>query len=565
MNIYSYIKQEISKICGINVDFSKDFSKDFSIETPKFENQGDVSTNLALVLSKKIGKSPVEIANEFLPKIGSLPFVLKAEVAGAGFINIYLKQEFLYEAFTGATGESYGMSLEFGKGEKINVEYCSANPTGPIHIGHTRGTIYGDVISELLSKNGFKVTREFYINDAGGQIETLLKSVLIRIKQLNGEQIEIPEGCYPGEYLIETAKKVIEKFGKKGFSESEVQTFVMQEMMQNIKTDLAKLKVKHDVFTSEAEIIKSGEVEKGIDILTKKGLLYRGILPQPKGKLTDEWEPREQLLFKATDFGDTEDRALKKSDGKNTYFTSDMAYHKNKLDRGFLKMILVLGADHLGYVKRITAVTKALSQNPENTSLDVKACQIVKFLESGEPVRMSKRKGTFTTLSDVLDEVSPDILRFILLTKKNDSQMEFDIEKVKEQSKENPIFYIQYAFSRGSSIIRNANVDTTSITLETLKMLATKEEMELIKKVLEYPKVIETAIRKFEPHLIANYLYELVSQFHSLWNIGNEHSELRFITENAEVTKARIFLVKSVLNVVKSALAIFKITPIEKM
>ena len=561
MNIYSYIKQEISKICGI----SADFSKDFSIETPKFENQGDVSTNLALVLSKKIGKSPVEIANEFLPKIASLPFVLKSEVAGAGFINIYLKQEFLYEAFTGATEESYGMSLEFGKGEKINVEYCSANPTGPIHIGHTRGTIYGDVISELLSKNGFKVTREFYINDAGGQIETLLKSVLIRIKQLNGEQIEIPEGCYPGEYLIETAKKVIEKFGKEGFSESEVQTFVMQEMMQNIKTDLAKLKVKHDVFTSEAEIIKSGEVEKGIDILTKKGLLYRGILPQPKGKLTDEWEPREQLLFKATDFGDTEDRALKKSDGKNTYFTSDMAYHKNKLDRGFLKMILVLGADHLGYVKRITAVTKALSQNPENTSLDVKACQIVKFLENGEPVRMSKRKGTFTTLSDVLDEVSPDILRFILLTKKNDSQMEFDIEKVKEQSKENPIFYIQYAFSRGSSIVRNANVDTTSITLETLKMLATKEEMELIKKVLEYPKVIETAIRKFEPHLIANYLYELVSQFHSLWNIGNEHSELRFITENAEVTKVRIFLVKSVLNVVKSALAIFKITPIEKM
>jgi arginyl-tRNA synthetase len=561
MNIYSYIKQEISKICEINADFSKDFS----IETPKFENQGDVSTNLALVLSKKIGKSPVEIANEFLQKIASLPFVLKSEVAGVGFINIYLKQEFLYEAFKGATEENYGMSLEFGKGEKINVEYCSANPTGPIHIGHTRGTIYGDVISELLSKNGFKVTREFYINDAGGQIETLLKSVLIRVKQLNGEQIEIPEGCYPGEYLIETAKKVIEKFGKEGFVESEVQTFVMQEMMQNIKTDLAKLKVKHDVFISEAEIIKSGEVEKGIDILTQKGLLYRGILPQPKGKLTDEWEPREQLLFKATEFGDTEDRALKKSDGKNTYFTSDMAYHKNKLDRGFLKMILVLGADHLGYVKRITAVTKALSQNPENTSLDVKACQIVKFLENGEPVRMSKRKGTFTTLSDVLDEVSPDILRFILLTKKNDSQMEFDIEKVKEQSKENPIFYIQYAFSRGSSIIRNANVDTTSITLETLKMLATKEEMELIKKVLEYPKVIETAIGKFEPHLIANYLYELVSQFHSLWNIGNEHSELRFITENAEVTKARIFLVKSVLNVVKSALAIFKITPIEKM
>lgn len=554
MNIYSEIKQAILQALVLNAEFS--------VETPKFAGQGDVSVNIAMVLAKQFGKNPVLLAGEFLPKILELPFIAKAEVAGAGFINIYLKPEFLQNAFAQALTPKYGMS-NLGRGEKINVEYCSANPTGPVHIGHTRGTIYGDVLSELLSKNGFNVTREYYVNDAGGQVQTLLKSVFIRVKQLMGEKTEIPEGCYPGEYLIPVAEKVLDVFGAQAFEKpKEVLTFVMNEMLEMIKHDLLKLKVKHDVFTSEAAIIESGEVGRAIEVLQTKGLLYKGILPQPKGKLTEEWEPREQLLFKATEFGDSEDRALKKSDGTNTYFTSDVAYHKNKLDRGFFKLVLVVGADHLGYITRITAATKALTPKPKETSMEVKACQIVKFLENGEPVRMSKRKGTFTTLAEVLEEVDVDILRFILLTKKNDSQMDFDLTKVKEQSKENPIFYIQYAFSRGSSVCKTYG---TSAEGASLKLLTETHEVEFMKKILEYPKVIEMAVKKLEPHLIANYIHELASQFHSLWNMGNENHKLRFIIEDEALTKARMFMVYSMLNVISSAFSIFKITPLERM
>jgi arginyl-tRNA synthetase len=555
MNIYAEIKAFVSSALNLN----KIQSEAFTVETPKFANQGDVSLNIAMVLSADFNKKPIELANSLLPQISAIKIVERAEVAGAGFINLYLKKEFILSVFQTTLKPDYGF-FNYGKEEKVNIEYCSANPTGPIHIGHTRGTIYGDVVAEMLAKNGFNVTREYYINDAGSQVETLLKSVFIRIRQLQGEDLQIPEGCYPGEYLIPIAEKVLTRFGADYYDKSaEVKEFVINELMSSIKTDLHRLRVFHDVFTSEAKMIKDGNVEKAINVLKEKGLLYKGILPQPKGKLTEEWEEREQLLFKATEFGDSEDRALQKSDGTYTYFTSDVGYHKNKLDRGFFNIVLVVGADHAGYISRITAATKAVSKNP--VKVEVKACQIVKFVENGEPVKMSKRKGTFTTLSDVLDEVGADILRFTMLTKKNDSQMDVDLIKVKEQTKENPIFYIQYAYSRGSSILRNYGKDVTESDFN----FETKEEMELIKKILEYPKVIEMAIKKLEPHLIANYIYALVSMFHSFWNMGNEDPKLRIITENEAETKARIFLVKSVLNVISSAFSIFKITPLERM
>jgi arginyl-tRNA synthetase len=558
MNIYTNIKAQVLNVLSIE----SALWEVIAVETPKFKGQGDVSLNVAMVLAKHFGKKPIELANQFLPQVSTLNFVEKAEVAGAGFINLYLKKSFLLEAFKASLEDGYGFA-NFGKGEKVNIEYCSANPTGPIHIGHTRGTIYGDVTSELLAKNGYSITREYYINDAGGQVETLLKSVFVRMRQIEGESIEVPDGCYPGEYLIPIAKKVLDKFGKSAYKkEEEVKSFVVNEIMTSIKEDLSRLKVNHGVFTSEAEMIKSGNVQNAINVLEEKGLLYYGILPKPKGKLTEEWEEREQLLFKSTNFGDSEDRALKKSDGSLTYFTSDIGYHKNKIDRGFFNILLSLGADHAGYVTRITSATKALAPKGKEVKIQVKACQIVKFLQNGEPVKMSKRKGTFTTLAEVLDEVDADILRFILLTKKNDSQIDFDLIKVKEQSKENPIFYIQYAYSRSSSLLRNYNDNNAFTDLDILNL---EEEIEIVRKVLEYPKIMEMAVKKLEPHLLANYLYELASILHSFWNMGNERHELRFISNDVSKTNARMMLVKAVKNVIQSAFSIFKITPLEKM
>ncbi len=555
MNIYAEIKKAVLQVLGL-----KDV--DFAVETPKFEGQGDVSLNVAMVLSKKYGKNPVAIAEDFLPQLQTLPFVEKVEIAGAGFLNITLKHDFILSMFAHSIIKNYGFS-DIGKGEKVNVEYCSANPTGPIHIGHSRGTVYGDVICELMAKNGFNVTREYYINDAGGQVETLLKSVFIRIRQIKGDNIEIPDGCYPGEYLIPIAKKVITEFGE-SYTENtkKVKEFIVNELMKEIKNDLKKLNVIHDVFTSESKIIEDKNVEKAIEILNQKGLLYKGVLPKPKGRDDGEWEEREQTLFKSTNFGDSEDRAVQKSDGTYTYFTSDIGYEKNKLDRGFTRIILCLGADHAGYTSRIISATKAVTQNPDSIKVEVKACQIVKFVEGGAQVKMSKRKGTFTTLNDVLEVIDKDILRFMLLTKKNDSQMDFDLTKAKEHTKENPIFYIQYANSRASSVLRNYNegVKTANLTL-----LNSKEEREIIKKILEYPKVIEIATNKLEPHLIANFIFELASLFHSFWNLGNENPKMRFISENQDLTKARIFLIRAILNIINSSLSVFKITPMEKM
>lgn len=557
MNIYSYIKNEIQK--------KTDISEDFSIETPKLESHGDVSINLAFILAKNTKKTPLVIANGLLPKIKELTFILNSEIAGLGFINIFLKPEFLYKAFQEAIKPTFGINKSLGNEEKINIEYCSANPTGPIHIGHTRGTIYGDILSELLSKNGFNVTREYYINDSGNQIETLIKSIFIRIRQILGEDVKIPEGCYPGEYLIPVANSVLNRFGKEIINTkytNDVSIFVINLLMDQIKSDLLSIKVKHDVFTSERDVTGGSKVQDVIDILKDKDLVYTGILPKPKGKHKDDFEEKEQVIFKSKQFGDSEDRVLQKSDGSSAYFTHDITYHKNKLDRGFYKMVLVLGADHAGYIQRITSAVKAISDKPEKTDVIIKACQIVRFLKNGEVAKMSKRSGVFTCLSDIASEVNPDILRFILLTKKNDSHMDFDFEKVKEQTKENPIFYIQYAFSRGSSLLRNFKFSYLDANLLLLKEV---EEISIIKMVLQYPKIIEMAVKKYEPHLIATFIYELSSKFHSFWNMGNENHSLRFISEDIELTKSRMFMVSAVLNVISSAFSIFKIDPMERM
>lgn len=554
MNIYKIVKKRILSLLDIAVEFS--------IETSKTELHGDIALNLPLILSQSSSKKPMEIAEDLLFEIRKLDFVEKAEAAAPGFINIWLASSFVYAAFRESVNPDYGLE-NTGHGTPINIEYCSANPTGPIHIGHTRGTVYGDILSNLLLKNGYKVTKEFYVNDAGGQINTLLKSLYIRIRQLKGENIEIPPECYPGDYLIEIAKDVIKNFGEDAFKKNyDVQKFVIQAIMKKNIQDLLELKVYYDTFTSEKSLIEAKEIEKVIDILEKKKLLYKGILPKPKGKSSEEWEEREQLLFKSTEFGDTEDRALKKSDGTHTYFASDIAYHKNKIDRGFNKMVLVLGADHAGYISRITAAAKAIALNPEKIEIVVKVCQTVKFLENGVSVSMSKRKGTFTTLSEVLEEVDPDILRFIMLIKKNDSPIDFDLVKVKEETKENPIFYIQYTFSRCSSLIRNFKGD---IEQKNVNLLENKQELAVIKKVLLYPKIMDMAVKKMEPHLIANYLLELASSFHILWNMGNENHSLRFLTDNENLSAARMFLVKAVMNVILSAFSIFEIKPIERM
>lgn len=561
-NIFEFLKTQVKLACNIEND-------NFVVETPKDKSHGDYACNAAMALAKEYGKNPRELAQEFVGKIAKLDFIETCEIAGPGFINLSVKKCFLAGALCDID-ENYGI-YDYGNGEKINVEYVSANPTGPLHVGHLRGAVYGDILAELLSKTGFSICREYYINDGGGQINTLTKSIYIRYRQLLGDDISVPDGCYPGEYLIDTASNIRAKYGD-NLQENDqiIADFAIDEMMRKVKFDLARLDIHHDVFTSEKAIKASGEIEKAIDILAQKDLLYYGYLPEPKGKKSDDWSPKELYIFKSTQFGDSEDRAVKKPDGSYTYFVPDIAYSKNKIDRGFSKMILVLGADHIGFLSRVKSATLAVAQDPAQIDWHPIICQIVSFSDGGKPVKMSKRKGTFTTISDVLDEVSPDIVRFIMLIKKNDIAMDFDFAKVKVQSKENPIFYIQYAYSRGSSVLRNA-AESHGITEDVLKnpdlsVLVNPAEIEVIKKLLEFPQIVKISVQKYEPHHIAFYLYDLASAIHSFWNMGNEDKSMRIIQDNNEkITIARLFLIKKCLNIIKCGLGIFKIKPMEWM
>lgn len=551
MNIFEHIREQILDLLSL---YPKDGLKKITVEPPKDPSHGDISTNAAMVLAKAANRNPKQLSDDFKILFKQIDCVEEITVAGPGFINFRLKQNFLQDQLNiiNEMGLDYGIS-DIGDGQKINVEYVSVNPTGPLHIGHARGSVFGDVLANVLEKAGFQVTREYYVNDAGGQVDVLAKSALLRYQ---GK--EITAGMYPGEYLIDVAKKM-----RPGLTENdlpEIKKFVIEEILKIIRANLAAANIEHEIFTSEAELTKEGYVEEALKILDEKGFIYKGILEPPKGKKPDDWEEREQTLFKSTEFGDDIDRAIKKSDGSFTYFAGDLGYHLHKMKRGFTKMVNVMGADHSGYVKRMKAGVQALSGG--QADLEIKLVALVKLLQNGELVKMSKRGGNFIFIEEVIEEVGIDALRFIMLTRKNEIPLDFDLAKVIEQSKDNPVFYVQYAHARAHSVLRQASVSHEGADVTLLKHPA---ELGLIKKLAEYPRVVEQAALSYEPHRIAFYLQELAGEFHSLWNLGTGDKSLRFITDNADLSKARLLLVKALSVVIASGLSILGVSAPEEM
>jgi len=549
------------------------------VEPPRDPAHGDLSTNAAMMLSKQAGMPPRAFAEKLAARLRQEADIVAAEVAGPGFLNLRLAAAFWQAQLVDIlrARSHYGDS-ELGRGRRVNVEYVSANPTGPMHVGHGRGAVVGDALASLLEKIGFQVCREYYINDAGAQVDVLARSLHLRYREAHGEAIgEVPQGLYPGEYLKDTAWLLAKRDGIKWLGAPEAQwlpefrAFAIANMMAMIRTDLKALGVEHEVITSEREIVGSGGIEKAIAALEKQGLIYVGTLEPPKGKLPDDWEARPQTLFRATQFGDDVDRPLKKSDGSWTYFAADIAYHFDKVQRGFDDMIDIWGADHGGYVKRMQAAVTALTQG--KAALDVKLCQLVNLYDKGQPVRMSKRAGTFVTLREVVDEVGKDVFRFVMLTRRNDQALDFDFAKVVEQSKDNPVFYVQYAHARASSVMRHARDEYAAPELEPealakadLALLDDRDEIALIRLLAQWPRIVEGAAESHEPHRIAFYLQEVAAAFHALWNKGKDEARLRFIQSGAkEATLARLALVQSVAYVIASGLAVFGVTPVEEM
>ncbi|WP_039455098.1 arginine--tRNA ligase [Candidatus Jidaibacter acanthamoebae] len=571
MNIFNQFLEKLHQIITMKYGSGIDMQS-ISMEYPRDKTHGDLSTNAAMILTKQLKKAPKDIALEIVDELKKHPDIVKCEIAGAGFINIFLESSFWANLVGNVleSGEEYG-KLNIGGGKKIGLEFVSANPTGPMHIGHSRGAIYGDALASLLEFTGFKVTREFYINDYGGQIEILGESVFIRYKEVLGENVTMPDEYYPGEYLVEVGKKLKDKFGDKLLLADEVERkdvikqFAVKAMMGLIKDDLKLLGVEHDIFTSERfDIIEKNKNEEAFELLKSKGLIYRGILEAPKGKTPDDWEPREQELFKSTEFGDDIDRALKKSNGSFTYFATDIAYHLDKIQRGFDELILLLGADHAGYIKRIKAVVSALSDGKIN--LDVKINQLVNLLKNGEPFKMSKRAGKFITVQDMVEEVGKDILRFVMLSRKADTVLDLDFAKAKEQSKENPVFYVQYAHTRACSVLRKAAEANIKVEQVDYSHLKDRGEINLIKQIMLFPKIIEASALAHEPHRITFYLCELANEFHSLWSRGVEDDKLRvIIADNMELTKARLALIIAAKNTLAIGLGILKISALEQM
>ncbi len=556
-----------------DIDLSK-----ITTEPPRDENHGDVSTNVAMVLAKPAGKSPMEIAQKIGDILGKADDVLGVNIAGPGFINIKLADAFWHKVVRAAlsTRTEFGTS-KIGNGEKINVEYVSVNPTGPLHVGHCRGAIFGDALANLLDYAGFDVVREYYFNDAGAQIDALARSVHWRIREALGEKLgEMPEGLYPGEYLKPLAENLAAKHGAELTSMTEkewlpvLRAAGVAAMMALIKDDLAMLGIHHDVFFSELSL-HDGEIKKTIEDLNAKGLIYDGFLPPPKGRTPEDWKAREQTLFRATDFGDDIDRPLMKSNGDYTYFAADVAYFKNKFDRGFSQMIYVLGADHSGYIKRLQAIAKAISGGKAEAV--VRICQMVKLFRDGIPVKMSKRAGNFITMREVVEEVGSDSVRFMMLYRKNDAPLDFDFVKVTEQSRDNPVFYVQYAHARICSVKRGAseNIQESQLSSKvlseaSLELLNDDSERQLMRKIASFPRIIESAARAHEPHRLAFFLYEVASTFHSLWNKGKELPHLRFIdAENYDTTIARLALITATANVIERGLAILGVEAIEEM
>ena len=546
-----------------------------TVEPPRDPAHGDMATNAAMVLAKDAGKKPRELAEAIAEKLRADALVAKVDVAGPGFINLTLKAAAWIVALRGAVqlGPRYGKS-DVGHGTPVNVEYVSANPTGPMHIGHCRGAVFGDALANLLAFSGHKVTREYYVNDAGAQVDQLARSAYLRYREALGEAIgPIPEGLYPGEYLKPVGEALATGYGRALTLEPEaewlpvVRDEAIEMMMAVVRADLAALNITHDVFYSERSLVGGDDnrVAETIDWLRQHGYVYEGRLPPPKGAPVEDWEDREQTLFRSTAFGDDVDRPLKKSDGSYTYFASDIAYHRSKLDRGFRALIDVWGADHGGYIKRMQAAVAALSEN--RAVLDVKLIQLVRLLRAGEPVKMSKRAGEFVTLREVVDEVGRDAVRFMMLFRKNDAPLDFDLAKVIEQSRDNPVFYVQYGHARAQSVFRNARavfpdlpVDFASSDLlaaASLDRLSDPAELALIRQIALYPRVVEGAALAHEPHRIAFYLFDLASEFHALWTLGNASPHLRFIIQNdRQLTVARLALVQGVVTVLASGLTL---------
>jgi arginyl-tRNA synthetase len=572
-----------------------------AVEPPRDPSHGDLSTNAAMVLAGQVKQNPLQLAEKIATALKGCEVAtadyrgcgFTTEVARPGFINVRLAPEIWHAQLRAILqiGPAYGDS-EIGGGRPVNVEFVSANPTGPMHVGHGRGAVVGDALAALLQKAGFAVKREYYINDAGAQVDALARSVYFRYCEHVAAQPESsllhssatlqcasdePEGFYPGEYLKETGRRLYARDGERWLNKPEtvwlrpLREFAVDEMMALIRDDLTALGIAFDCFSSEKALTEAGAIEQALAVLEQHGLVYTGVLEPPKGKLPDDWEPRPQLLFRATQFGDEVDRPLKKSDGSWTYFAADIAYHLDKYRRGGDTMIDVWGADHGGYVKRVNAAVQALTNGA--ATLDVKLCQLVSLFDNGQPVRMSKRAGTFVTLREVVDEVGKDVFRFIMLTRRNDQALDFDFAKVTEQSKDNPVFYVQYAHARACSVMRHAaeelageDLSDVALAEANLALLSDPAELALIRLLAGWPRMVENAAEAHEPHRPAFYLHEVAAQFHLLWTKGRDEAQLRFIISgDPGLTRARLALVRGVATVVASGLAVFGVTPAEEM
>ena len=577
MNLFGYFQTVVkAELTGMaesgefppGLDLSK-----ITAEPPRDASHGDVATNAAMVVAKPASLAPKVMAKKLAMRLATHEDVETATVAGPGFINLRLKESF-WPKVLGAileSGSDYGSS-DIGKNIKTNVEYVSANPTGPLHVGHCRGAVFGDALAALLKVSGYEVSKEYYINDAGAQVDTVARSAYLRYREALGESIgEIPAGLYPGDYLLPVGEALAREYGSRlqDMVEAEwlpiVRARAIAMMLDLIRDDLASLNIHQEVFFSEKSLHDSGEVRDTVADLRAAGQVYEGRLPPPKGELPEDWEDREQTLFRATDFGDDMDRPLLKSNGDYTYFASDVAYSRNKIRRGFNQLIYVLGADHGGYVKRLRAVATAIA-GPGKVDVIVRLCQLVKLYRHGEPVRMSKRSGDFITLREVVDEVGADVLRFMMLYRKNEAPLDFDFAKVTEQSKDNPVFYVQYAHARICSVLRNGAEEGMLGTSPDFSLLIDEAERAVVRRLAEYPKMLEGAALAHEPHRISFYLYELASDFHSLWNKGKESPQLRFILKDeVDISNTRLAFLHTIRYVLANGLRILGVTPVEEM
>ena len=582
MNIYQDVEhmlmEAFNKVLGPK-DIGKIDQNLINVEPPRDKEHGDVATNVAMVFAKILSIKPRDLAIKICNELDRNDYVAAVKVAGPGFINIKLVDEVWFKSlhFILKSEKDYGSSA-LGAGKKINIEYVSANPTGPLHAAHARGAVVGDALARLLMKTGYEVCKEYYINDAGSQVDILGKSTFLRYQEILGDDsIVIPEGHYPGAYLKDIAAEIVEKDGNKWLSKSveerldAFRKYSVQMMMEKVKADLNSLGIEMDIFSSEQSLIQSGGVDSVLNILEERELLYEGVLDPPKGKQSENWVSRPQRLFKSTLFGDDVDRAIQKTDGSWTYFASDIAYHYDKYKRGFTEMIDIWGADHGGYVKRMQSAVNAVTF--DEAKLDVKICQIVHMLRDGKPVRMSKRSGDFVTIEDVVTAVGKDVIRFIMLTRKNDQVLEFDFDKVVEQSRDNPVFYVQYAHARCCSVLRNADIgniggssEKSNFCSNNLSLLTDENELNVIKILTNWPRIIQGAAKAHEPHRIAFYLSDLAAAFHSLWNKGKEDEKLRFIVEDdKELSFARLSLIKAIAIVIASGLEVIGIEAAEEL